>query len=92
MMVDDVLEIMCPKCGNPHRYLLEIKHSIVLEQITIKSSYNPIQKSFKRLFSCPEKDVDFEAVILLIETQQSRIQSVKVKGITKDYQDDSKST
>jgi hypothetical protein len=89
MKTDDVLEINCPKCGDVHRYLLEIKRSIVLENSMIKLPSTPIKKSYKRLFSCPEKDADFEATILLTETPHNKIQSVKVKGIAKEDNYDS---
>jgi hypothetical protein len=88
MSAEEILEIKCPKCGKLHKYNLEVKRSVFLENITIRSNNDaPIPRSFKRLFSCPLKENDFEAIIMLIETRHTKIESVEIKGLVAENQD-----
>jgi hypothetical protein len=88
MKSEDTIRIQCPRCGNEHIYALVVKRSIILENMTFNSSYRPAPKSFRRLFSCPSKGEDFEAVIVLLESPQDKIESVKVNGIAMEEDDD----
>ena len=87
MAQSDVLEIRCPKCNKVHLYELEVKRSMVLENLSMLSSNRSSRSthiSFTRLFTCPKKEEDFQATFSLVESSASPIRSVEVKGIIKD--------
>jgi len=84
MPIDEILEIKCPLCGKPHRY------GLAVEIITFMGSSPDPTPTFKpnicihkftRLFTCPEKNEEFQATIKLKETGRNPIQDVRVIGV-----------
>ena len=73
----------CPVCGKKHRYKLDVKRSLVMHMLTM-SSLNSQEKvfyaRFTRIFVCPEKGGEFEAVLTLPYTLSNKIESVSVVG------------
>lgn len=84
MNFEETLTIPCPKCRRQHLYILNVRRSIVFQDIKIGSSYASTQKSFRRLFSCPVTGDDFEASVVLTETPLNKIEGVEIKGPAKE--------
>lgn len=82
-MSSEVLEISkCPKCGNKHRYNIEVKRSFVMRMMTAADIHEQKrQVRVTRLFTCPTNNEDFEAKFILTDTSFDRIENVSVCGI-----------
>ena len=75
----------CPKCGDGHRYKLDVDRSVVIKIITASDmSERPRQVRFTRLFTCPLKNEEYEARFILSDTSSDRIRDVQVIGIDDD--------
>lgn len=86
MTNDEILEIKCPRCGKIHLYGLSVERSLVFgTPLSSSPPTNPniVEHKFTRLFTCPEKNEEFQATIKLKETGSDRIDSVRVKGVVK---------
>jgi hypothetical protein len=77
-MSDETVDIVCPLCGSPHKYLLSIHRSSFL----FGSSGNT--RRIKRLFTCPSQDKTFETVLEMKEDDRGTITKVDVTGIFED--------
>lgn len=75
----DELLIECPLCLEQHRYRLDVDRSHVMYHMTTSMfDAEPTYKRFKRIFTCPAKGQNFQAVIRLEETFGTIINAVKV--------------
>lgn len=82
---NDTLTISkCPKCGSPHKYQLEVSRVWVMHNLTATLDFNPVKRTFTRLFTCPTKGEDFQATFWLVETIMDKIESVQVSGLAKE--------
>jgi hypothetical protein len=78
----EYLEIpSCPKCGLKHRYKLEVERATII-QYGVPSQMNEQPRSvrFTRLFTCPEKNDNFQVKFILQERSYDRIVSATVIG------------
>jgi hypothetical protein len=69
----------CPLCPRRHTYSLEVDVSYVVGLVTMNSQPTPV--TYTRFFHCPDKDDDFEADVVLYQTPNRRIKSVRVIGL-----------
>lgn len=69
----------CPKCQGEHRYLLEVKRTLVIKMLTISDmSERPRAVRLTRLFTCPRTLADYQATFTLMDTSFNRIEHVTV--------------
>ena len=75
----------CPKCGDGHRYKLDVNRSIVIKMLTM-ADMNEQRRTVKmtRLFTCPVKDEEFQVKFILYDSSSDRIENVTVIGIPHD--------
>jgi hypothetical protein len=75
----------CPKCKDGHRFRLNVERAIVMRMLTTSDiDEQPRQVRITRLFTCPNKNDEFQASFTLTDTSSSRIVSVKVESIAHD--------
>jgi hypothetical protein len=79
----EILDITCPKCNQVHHYKLEVDRSIVLEQVSLSYRASTFTR-FTRLFTCPIKKENFQAVFTLEESSSNRIDNVVSYGMAQD--------
>jgi hypothetical protein len=69
-MTDDVetIQVTCPLCRKKHEYRLRVERSMVIYHMasTLPTTQKTI-KRFTRIFTCPEKNEHFEAILRLEE-------------------------
>lgn len=71
----------CPKCGNRHRYRLQVERSTVLKSLTASElNERPRSLQVTRIFTCPVRDEEFQGTLTLKDTSSDRIKSVTVLG------------
>ena len=89
-MSDDILTIgECPKCGNSHKYSLEVQRSQSIGYTSLKARKSKIaQKCFTRLFTCPVTEEDFQASFWLTEEPNGSIRAVGVKSLAAESADE----
>lgn len=76
-MADNELALDCPICGNNHTFQLTI-HRITIRYFS--GNYGPwYDKTFTRLFNCPEKNEKFQAEFILSESRENRIEEIEIK-------------
>ncbi len=78
---NDVLEIPCPKCGQKHRYLLDVKRSYIFYKVSPTKATRPVQKTFTRIFTCPTNDQEVQVTFSLTQNFGTLIYSIAVKGV-----------
>ncbi len=81
----EILEISnCPLCNNSHKYNLKVERSFIIKMITMNDmNEQPRRVSKTRLFTCPVKNAEYQANIILYDTSSDRINSVEVIGLNK---------
>ena len=89
MSADDILEIRCPKCDGIHAYILDIRRSFIFANPPpgARSKRQTTYRSFRRLFTCPKRNEDFQALFVLFQDSDARIESVDVKGLVTNGQE-----
>lgn len=81
MSIEHISIPECPICKDGHRYKLEVKRSITLQMLTYNNVNSKTKRvRFPRLFTCPTKNEDYQAIITLEETPSDRIENVQVLG------------
>ncbi len=85
-MSTEYLEIRnCPKCSDGHRYKLNVTRSCVMKMLTMSDiNEMPRQVRFTRFFTCPTRNEEFQANIIMTDTSGNRIKNVTVEGIAND--------
>lgn len=75
---DDEIHLKCPACSNEHVYPVQVERSYILAMLRRDADAGPHERTFRRLFTCPEKGTQFQATLTLSETILDRIKSVSV--------------
>ncbi len=71
----------CPLCGRSHTYDLAVERSAIMKMMVGSYEEEKVSyKRFKRLFTCPTRNEEFEAIITLPEFPSARIETVHVVG------------
>ena len=76
----ETLEIKCPICKRMHVYSINVDRSPILYNML--SAPNPAErtvKKFKRVFVCPDKNEQFQAIVTIEEGFGEIINDVSVK-------------
>ena len=74
------LEINCPICKGMHEYSINVDRShIIYNMLSAPSPTERTVKRFKRVFVCPEKNEQFQAIITMEEGFGEIINDVAVK-------------
>ncbi len=75
----------CPKCSTRHRYRLNVERSIVIKKMIV-ADVNESERKVRvtRIFTCPEKDEEFQATFVLTDTPSDQILDVTVIGVDDD--------
>jgi len=75
-----------PLCRCSHTYQLAVTRNYIVKMIVENqlTPETPRQRKYTRVFPCPEKNIDFQAVIILYETSDDSIKSVKVEGLLEE--------
>jgi len=74
------LELKCPICKEKHEYSINVDRSHILYYML--SSPSPTErtvKKFKRIFVCPDKNQQFQAIVTMEEGFGEIINDVSVK-------------
>jgi hypothetical protein len=75
----------CPRCGEGHRYALNVVRSTVSQFMSDGNGDTPKEKSFVRLFVCPTNNENFQATVSLTVPAGSRIKDVEVVSVEDSY-------
>lgn len=75
MTADDIIDIVCPLCRKPHKYLIEVLRSPYLFG---SLGYTRI---IKRLFTCPTYNEIFETTMEMKEDDRGTIVKVNILGL-----------
>jgi len=70
----ETLEIACPLCAKIHRYSMKIEKTIV-----VGFGSRERQWTFTRLFTCPVKNEDFQALIRIQQGSNERIDNIEIE-------------
>ena len=75
------LELKCPICKETHEYSINVDRSLILYSLFVPSSTKSTKrtvKKFKRVFVCPVKNEQFQAIITMEEGFGEIINDVSV--------------
>lgn len=77
----------CKKCGKSHKYPLIVERSFFIKKITasLNNDDEGHKEYFTRLFTCPEKNENFQARFWIWVNSDEEIDSLSVlKAVTDD--------
>lgn len=85
-MAAEYIEIPnCPKCQGKHRYKLEVDRSVIFKMNSMSEiNESPRQERYTRLFTCPVRNENFEATLVLTDNSFERIKDVRVVRIASE--------
>lgn len=75
----------CPMCHGQHRYKLEVDRSVIFKMNSMfEINESPRQERYTRLFTCPVRNENFQATLVLTDTSFDRIKDVQVVRIASE--------
>lgn len=67
----------CPHCKQTHKYSLQVERTMVIKLMVAEDLNNrPKPIIFSRIFTCPNKNEQFQAQITLFQSSTKHINSV----------------
>jgi hypothetical protein len=85
-MEEETIDLKCPHCSKVHKYRLSIQRSHFL----FGKSGNT--RRFRRLFTCPNEEKDFETMLEMKEDDRGTITKVDIVGIVDDEKEAKKNS
>jgi len=77
----EIIEIVCPFCDGLHQYSLKITVIPVVGLMSVERELKSIH-----LFTCPIKNEDFQATIVVYQEPDERIDNIEIENklVSKD--------
>ena len=72
----------CPSCSKPHKYSVAVLRSSYM--FGVSDTDAPSEKRFRRLFTCPNTETDFEGFVVVKDDPKNKIVSIVVEGLIKE--------